>query len=66
MREVHAWAHQVDAGGESESLAMTATVRGPDGDAPQEVRNGAVDLDVQGDGQALELRLPRVSAARRR
>ena len=64
--EVHAWAHQVDAGGESESLAMTATVRGPDGDAPQEVRNGAVDLDVQGDGQALELRLPRVSAARRR
>jgi hypothetical protein len=66
VREVHAWAHQVDAGGESESLAMTATVRGPDGDAPQDVRNGAVDLDVQGDGQALELRLPRVSAARRR
>ena len=64
--EVHAWAHQVDAGGESESLAMTATVRGPGGDAPQEVRNGAVDLDVQGDGQALELRLPRVSGARRR
>jgi amino acid permease len=64
--EVHAWAHQVDAGGESESLAMTATLRGPDGDAPHEVRNGAVDLDVQGDGQVLELRLPRVSAPRRR
>ena len=64
--EVHAWAHQVDGGGESEPLSMTATVRGPGGDTPQEVQNGAVDLDVQGGGQALELRLPSVSRGGRR
>ena len=47
---------------------MTARVRGPDGDVPQEVRDGSVVLDVQGegDGQTLEMRLPRVSAGGRR
>ena len=66
VSEVRAWAHEVDAGGESESLPVTARVRGPDGDVPQEVRDGWVVLDVQGDGQTLELRLPRVSAGGRR
>jgi amino acid permease len=66
VHEVRAWAHQVDAGGESEPLAMTATVRSPDGDTPQDVRHGAVVLKVEGNGQALELRLPRVSPGGRR
>jgi hypothetical protein len=45
---------------------MTATVRSPDGDTPQDVRHGAVVLEVEGNGQALELRLPRVSPGGRR
>jgi hypothetical protein len=74
VHEVRAWAHQVDAGGKSESLPMTASIRGPDGDVPQDVRDGALVLDIQGDiqgdlqgdGQTLEMRLPRVSAGGRR
>lgn len=64
--EVRAWAHRVDAGGESEALALTAALRGPDGEVPQEVRNGAVVLDVGDEEQTLELRLPRVSRGARR
>ncbi|HVD22260.1 MAG TPA: hypothetical protein VNC23_04125, partial [Lapillicoccus sp.] len=65
--EVRAWAHQVDAGGESEVLAVTATLRGPGGDVPQEMREGSVVLRLDDDvAETLELRLPRVSGAARR
>ncbi|HEU5000470.1 MAG TPA: aromatic amino acid transport family protein [Lapillicoccus sp.] len=65
--EVRAWAHQVDAGGESEVLAVTAALRGPDGDVPQEVREGSVVVQLDdGVAETLELRLPRVSGGARR
>ena len=66
VHEVRAWAHQVDAGGESVVLAVTAAVRGPRGDVAQEMRDGAVVLDVGDDPGTLELRLPRVSRDGRR
>jgi hypothetical protein len=64
--EVRAWAHQVDAGGESEALPMTASLRGPGGETPQPMRDGAVVLTVGEDAQTLELRLPPVSSGGRR
>ena len=66
VHEVRAWAHQVDAGGESVVLAVTAAVRGPRGDVAQEMSDGAVVLDVGDDPGTLELRLPRVSRDGRR
>ena len=67
MPEVRAWAHEVDAGGESEVLAVTAALRGPGGDVPQEVREGSVVVRLdEGAAESLELRLPRVSGAARR
>ena len=64
--EVRAWAHQVDGGGESEALAVTASLRGPGGDTPQPVADGALVLDPVDGAETLELRLPRVSRAGRR
>jgi hypothetical protein len=65
--EVRAWAHQVDAGGESEALAVTAALRGPGGHVPQEIRDGSVVVRLdEGAAESLELRLPRVSRAGRR
>ena len=65
VSEVRAWAHEVDAGGSPSRFRDREGSRS-DGDVPQEVRDGSVVLDVQGDGQTLELRLPRVSAGGRR
>jgi hypothetical protein len=64
--EVRAWAHQVDGGGESDALAVTASLRGPGGDTPQPVADGALVLDPVDGAETLELRLPRVSRAGRR
>lgn len=69
VREIRAWAHQVDPGGESAVLPVTAVLRGPDGDAAQDVSDGALTLGldgVDGDPRTLELRLPPVSRGRRR
>jgi amino acid permease len=64
--EVRAWAHQVDPGGESEALTMTASLRGPGGDTPQPVVDGGLVVDAVNGADTLELRLPRVSPAGRR
>ena len=64
--EVRAWAHQVDPGGESEALTMTASLRGPGGDTPQPVVDGGLVVDAVDGADTLELRLPRVSRAGRR
>jgi hypothetical protein len=64
--EVRAWAHQVDPGGESEALTVTASLRGPGGDTPQPVVDGGLVVDAVNGADTLELRLPRVSPAGRR
>jgi amino acid permease len=66
VREIRAWAHQVDPGGESQVLAATAAVRGPTGETPVEMRDGALVIDARDDPGTLELRLPRVSPIRHR
>jgi amino acid permease len=67
VAEVLAWAHQVDPGGESEALPVTAALRGPGGGVPQEVREGSVVVRLaDGAAETLELRLPRVRGAARR
>jgi hypothetical protein len=66
VREIRAWAHEVDPGGESQVLAATALLRSRDGESPQEMPDGELVLDVGDDPGTLELRLPRVSPGGRR
>ena len=66
VNEVRAWAHRGRRRRRVRGAGVKAVLRGPGGDVPQEMRDGAVVLEVGDDPETLELRLPKVSPGGRR